>query len=125
MHSKSRYFKFIPKLFIPVFCTGCFLFKKVESRSGYLEYTAGYCLLSRDLRDKFELVPCKDSDKLCKLGLETKLLGSTDGLNKNFCEINIHLVGKKISVEGIRVAGETILQNCSNRSCFDEVKILK
>ena len=107
--------------FVVTCLSGCFLFTKTESRTGYLEFTEGYCLLSRNLREKPELPTCKDTDKACKSLFKVNLFGSTDGLNEDFCKDNSNFIGHKIKIEGVRVAGDKISQNCTNRSCFNAV----
>lgn len=47
----------------------------------------------------------------------------SDGLEASFCKDHPELLHREIAVVGVRVTGEAIGQDCTNRSCFRWVRL--
>lgn len=96
---------------------------KYEEKEGFLDFFGEYCLLSLH-KEHLEPVSCdgKSSD-LCEM-IYFQKFGTTFGLEKEFCELHKDLLGTLIRIRGVRVSGEAIHQDCSNRSCFNDVELV-
>lgn len=52
-----------------------------------------------------------------------KMIRTSDGLEASFCKDHPELLDKEITVVGVRVSGDAIGQDCTNRSCFQWVRL--
>lgn len=52
-----------------------------------------------------------------------KMIRMSDGLEESFCEKHPELLNHEVSIRGVRVFGDEIGQDCSNRSCFRWVRV--
>ncbi len=99
---------------------------KYEYTSGFLAFDHEICTLSKELKTFKPIRSCKKDDEVCVLMASQEKhveYFGVDGLSKNFCLKNKKLLGKKIEIVGIRIGGDEIGQDCSNRSCFKSIKL--